>query len=318
MTQSFLVFSTERYRYFKDQLCQHEAFHPGSLEKELFPDGEAYHRISCSVRDKEVIVIGGSIDDRETLELYDISFGVVRQGARTLSMVVPYFGYSTMERTLKPGEIVKAKNRAVLLSSIPKARIWNEIVLMDLHTGGLPHYFEGPLLPCHLSARRVIFKIIRSLGALDHIVLASTDAGRAKWVVSLANELGVPAAFVYKQRKSGVDTEVSGINADVKGKHVVIYDDMIRTGGSLVKAGEAYKKAGAKQLTAIATHGVLPGDALKRIYQSAVFEKVFVTDTHPNAVRLAREFKNPFFEIHSVTDDVTGYLLRREEPCFEQ
>ncbi len=137
-------------------------------------------------------------------------------------------------------------------------------------------------------------------------------------MVSLANELGVPAAFVYKQRKSGVDTEVSGINADVKGKHVVIYDDMIRTGGSLVKAGESYKKAGAKQLTAIATHGVLPGDALMRIFQSAVFEKVFVTDTHPNAVRLAREFKNPFFEIHSVTDDVTGYLLRREEPCFEQ
>jgi ribose-phosphate pyrophosphokinase len=118
-------------------------------------------------------------------------------------------------------------------------------------------------------------------------VLACTDAGRAKWVESLANDLGVHAAFVYKRRVDGSHTSVTGVSAQVGGKKVVIYDDMIRTGGSLLEAAQAYRQAGAGRLVAIATHGVFPEGALERLHASGLFAAIACTDTHPRARALA-------------------------------
>ena len=121
-------------------------------------------------------------------------------------------------------------------------------------------------------------------------MLACTDAGRAKWVESLANDLGVDAAFVYKRRTSGSETHVTGVSAQVAGKRVVIYDDMIRTGGSLINAAQAYRDAGAVAIDAIATHGLFPGDSLERIRATGLFGHVATTDSHPRAVALRCEF----------------------------
>ena len=100
-------------------------------------------------------------------------------------------------------------------------------------------------------------------------MLASTDAGRAKWVESLAKDLQVDAAFVYKRRTSGSETEITGVSANVAGQRVVIYDDMIRTGGSLLNAAQVYRDAGAVAIDAIATHGVFPGDSLEKFARAA-------------------------------------------------
>ena len=100
----------------------------------------------------------------------------------------------------------------------------------------------------------------------------------------------VPAAFVYKRRISGSETQLSGISADVKGKNVIIYDDMIRTGGSIIQAAQAYKAAGAEKIAVITTHGLFTGNGLQRLRDSGIFECVVSTDTHPNAVRLAGDF----------------------------
>src|SRR5262249_38194283 len=154
-------------------------------------------------------------------------------GARRLTLVVPYFGYSTMERAVTAGEVVTAKTRALLLSSIPPAPSGNSALLLDLHSEGLPFYFEGGLVPIHIYATPVVLDAARRLGGED-FVLACVDAGRAKWVQSLANDLGVPASFVFKRRLDAATTEVTAVSAHVRGKPVVIYDDMIRTGGSLL------------------------------------------------------------------------------------
>src|SRR6185312_10534308 len=100
-------------------------------------------------------------------------------GACSLTLVVPYFGYATMERATKPGEVVTAKSRARILSSLPPARFGNRIVLMDLHTEGIPYYFEGALRTFHVYAKPRIETAARELGG-DEFVLACTDAGRAK------------------------------------------------------------------------------------------------------------------------------------------
>jgi ribose-phosphate pyrophosphokinase len=300
-----LIFATSDYQYLKENLlATSNTFVDGKIEYKSFPDGEAYYRIVSDLRHEEVVLIGGSISDKATLELYDLASGLVHYGAKKLTIVLPYFGYSTMERAVKMGEIVTAKNRALLLSAIPTAPFGNQIIMVDLHSEGIPHYFSNNLRTYHLYAKPIIIALAHEFGGNDFI-FASTDAGRAKWVESLANDMHVQAAFVYKRRTSGSETQVTGVNADVKGKIVVIYDDMIRTGSSLIQAAKAYKDAGATKIYVIATHGLFPNNAIEKIQNSGVIEKIAVTDTHPNAVKM----QSDFLIVRSVADLIKNALI---------
>lgn len=281
-----VVLSTGRYAFLRDDIARIAGFDVGAIEVATFPDGERYLRVQAPVSQRDVVLVGGTVADADTLELFDLACSVVKSGARSLALVIPYFGYSTMERAVKPGEVVTAKTRARLFSAVPQAAAGNRVFLVDLHAEGIPHYFEGGIRPIHVYAKPVIVELARRFGG-DDMVLACTDAGRAKWVESLANEMGVPASFVFKRRLDGSHTEVTAVSAAVAGKSVVIYDDMIRTGGSLIAAARAYQAAGARNLTAIATHGVFPGDALNRLTDTGLFGALACTDTHPRARELA-------------------------------
>lgn len=371
-----ILFSTASYSYLKDSMFASGRFANGLIargqssdgpiyEDKPFPDGERYHRIMTDVTDHEVVLLGGTIDDRETVELLDLGQAIVEKGALSLLMLVPYFGYSTMEREVLPGEVVKAKNRARMLSAIPPAAVRNRVYLLDLHSEGIPHYFENSLVAVHVYARDLIIQAIvdlvkewqssplvssavtdrktvavadgRTVAAFDgrpgaafdglqevtserattvtnekiashanrskeetclyddHFTLASTDAGRAKWVESLCHDMairGIPVhpAFIIKRRVSGTETEIADISADVEGKLVVIYDDMVRTGGSAIKAAKAYLAKGARATALVCTHGVLPLDSKKRLQDSGCFFKIVVTDSHPRAIELQDDF----------------------------
>lgn len=281
-----LIFSTAAYDYLRRDIATIGGYAQGVIESRHFPDGERYDRIETEVDQRDVVLIGGTISDSNTLELYDLACAIVKYGARSITMIIPFFGYSTMERAVHAGEVVKAKSRARLFSSVPGADAGNRVFLVDIHSEGLPYYFEGGIRPLHVYAKPVIRRAARSLAG-DDFILACTDAGRAKWVESLANDLGVRAAFIFKRRLSGTETEVMAVSAQVEGMNVVIYDDMIRTGGSLISAARAYKDAGAGRIWAIATHGVFPQDALVRIEDAGLFEAVVTTDSHPRARALA-------------------------------
>lgn len=300
MNERILVFSTHKYTYFQEAFIKEETtFEKGELEHKLFPDGESYYRILSKVQSKEAVLIGGTISEQDTMELYDLASGLVDEGVKKLTLIIPFYGYSTMERAVKSGEIVTAKTRARLLSTIPQSYLGNRIIMVDLHVSGLQYYFEDGVHTVHLYAKPLILEAAKKLGGND-FVLASADAGRAKWVESLAMDLGVDAAFVYKRRSSGSDTQITGINADVNEKKVVLYDDMIRTGGSLINAAKVYKEAGAKQIFVVATHGVFPKGSVERLYNSRLIEKIIVTDTHPNAEEAAQ--KTDFIEISSISN----------------
>jgi ribose-phosphate pyrophosphokinase len=235
------------------------------------------------------VLIGGTVSEPDTLELYDLACGLTHWGARRIDLVIPYFGYSTMERAERPGEVVTAKTRARLLSSIPSAPGGNRVFVVDLHVDAITYYFERGLTAVHVYARPLIAAVAGKLGGADYVI-ACTDAGRAKWVEWLANDLGVPAAFVYKRRKSGDETEVAGVSAQVKGRKVIIYDDMIRTGGSLLGAARAFHGAGAASVDAVATHGVFAGDSLASLQSSGLIGHLVCTDTHPRAPVVAGDF----------------------------
>jgi ribose-phosphate pyrophosphokinase len=284
-----LLFSTENYTYLKNKMLPFSDFEDGQLEIKNFPDGERYMRIISEVSERHVIILGGTISDRDTLEIYDLASAAVKYGATSLTLIMPYFGYSTMERAIKYGEVVTAKARAILFSSIPRTSLGNQIILLDLHTEGIPHYFESGIRPVHLYSKKIIIDTCHEIYGND-FVLASTDAGRAKWVESLANDMHVNGAFVFKRRISGEETKVTGISADVKGRNVIIYDDMIRTGGSLIQAAKSYKDAGAKEISVITTHGIFVNDSIKKLQDCGIISLVVCTDTHPNAEKSKSNF----------------------------
>lgn len=308
-----IVYHTKSYRNIARLIREHVAnvrIDEGKIEIKTFPDGEVYHHILDNVEDQDILLVGGTIDDSETLEIFDIACHVVKHGAKSLTIVIPYFGYSTMERSVKDGEIVKAKTRARLLSAIPSASTRNRVVFIDLHSEGIPHYFEGGIQPIHIYGKPIVIETCNELVPSKDFVIASTDAGRAKWVESLAKDMGVNCAVITKRRLSGSETQVAGVNADVKGKSVIIYDDMIRTGGSLIEAGKTYLEAGASEVFAIATHGVMPEGTVKKLHESGVFKKIVVTDTHPGAYNHPGNYtagKSPFL----IVKPVAGLIAKK-------
>jgi ribose-phosphate pyrophosphokinase len=286
---SALVFATRTYAEMAAEICWLMGAERGVVEQRDFPDGERWLRLVTTTAGRDVVLVGGTCSEADTLELYDLACGLVDKGARSLTLVIPWFGCATMERVTLRGEIVTAKTRARLFSSVPVPGSGSRVLLLDLHSDGIPYYFEGATRAFNLSARRLMVEAMRRFTD-GPFVLACTDAGRAKWVESLANELNVPAAFVFKRRLEGGKTQVTAVSAQVAGQHVVIYDDMIRTGGSLLNAALAYRDAGAARISAFATHGVLPGDALSRLAESKLFDRIVCTDSHPRALALRDDF----------------------------
>jgi ribose-phosphate pyrophosphokinase len=288
---SMLVFSTLPYGYLRDAVCRAGGFEAGLVDTRTFPDGERYQRLATPVGDRDVALIAGTICDEQTPAIFDLACGLVEGGARRLTLVLPYFGYSTMDRAHEPGEIVAAKTRAALLSAIPRAAQGNRVGIVDPHSDGLPYYFDAGLGAAEIDVSPLVERIARRVAGTD-FVLASTDAGRAKWVQRLARRMGVPGAFAHKRRLGPDRTEIVALVADVRGRHVVLYDDMIRSGASMLGAAKAYRDAGASAISAITTHGVLPGDSLQRLRASGLFDRLIATDSHPRAPALAsgREF----------------------------
>jgi ribose-phosphate pyrophosphokinase len=284
-----LLFATAAYQYLlKELLVQMPQATEGQVTCKLFPDGESYHFYTQNLHEQNVVIIGGTIDDKSTLELYDLAVGAAQNGASEISLVIPYFGYSTMERMVHQGEVVKAKSRALLFSAIPAVSTNIRVFLFDLHSEGIPYYFGSNIRAQHVYCKPLILQAAKQLN-LPNLVLASTDAGRAKWVESLANELGVESAFVYKNRLSGSTTEVTGVNADVEGKNVLIYDDMIRTGGSLIAAAKTYHNMKAASINVMCTHGLFTNDAITKIKATGIVQQIICTNSHPNANAVAQD-----------------------------
>jgi ribose-phosphate pyrophosphokinase len=299
-----IVFATAAYADLGQKLAHLLGAESGAVERKAFPDQERYLRILSPPSGHHVLLVGGTISDFDTLEIFDLGCGLVREGAQSLTLVVPYFAYSTMERASKPGEVVTAKTRARLLSAIPRARAGNRALLLEVHSEGLPHYFDGDLMASQVAADAVIVAAARREGG-DDFVIGSADAGRAKRVQGLANLLGVPAGFVMKRRIDDRTTELVAMAANVAGRHVIIYDDMIRTGSSLLSAARAYLDAGAAGVTALTTHGVLPGDALAVLKESGAVRRVVCTDSHPHARELA---DGDFLRVDSIAEVLADAL----------
>ena len=283
-----LLYTISSYAYLEPRFLAAGEFDRGEIVRKTFPDGERYLRVAEDPWGRDVILLGGTPSDLDWLELYDLGCAISRNGARSLSIVMPYFGYATMERAVLPDEVVTTKTHARLVSAIPPCEGGTRVYLFDLHTDGIPYYFGDGHVTHHLYGASIVTDTVRTMMKGRSYLLGATDAGRAKWVQSLARDLNVEPAFVYKSRDPDTGKlAVTGVNADVRGREVVIYDDMIRTGSSLIQAAKAYIAAGATRCHAVASHLVLPPGALDKLRASGHFEHILGTDSHPGSEQLA-------------------------------
>jgi ribose-phosphate pyrophosphokinase len=308
---SVIVVSTHTSAGFAGRLAGQLGVDVVEIERRAFPDGELYLRYRLDDRlgllGQDVVIVGATENQSSLDEVYRLGCAAVKGGARTLVLVIPYFGYSTMERAALPGEVVSAKCIARQLSGIPRAPIGNHVLLMDLHASGIVYYFEGDIVAMELYAEPCIVEAIEKL-KLEKLCLASTDMGRAKWVETFANHFHAPVALIHKKRLSGSQTKVSAVVGEVAGRDVVIYDDMIRTGSSLVQAAEAYAQAGARTVWAVTTHLVLPPGSVERL-EAAPLQCIIGTDTHPNHQLVADRQRWEVVSVTRVFGDVVARLV---------
>ena len=299
------ILSSQKYVYLKQNILKLvEGFNDIEIATEIFPDGEHYWKIVNpeQLRHKPAVYIAGTVDDESIFELYNIASTLVREQCSSLHLVIPYFGYSTMERAIKDGEVVTAKNIANLISSIPQAPLGNFVYMMDLHSLGTQYYFENTIHPIHLTSWNVIKNILEQFGR--DIVLASTDMGRAKWIEKMGNELHLETAYIMKKRISGSKTEILALNAEVKNKDIVIFDDMIRSGSSLIHAAEAYKNAGANNIYVITVHGIFVSGSLERLKLCGIIKQIFCTNTHANT----QNIKDEFVKVYDISEVIAEKL----------
>jgi ribose-phosphate pyrophosphokinase len=260
---------------------------PGSeelpVDRKEFGDGERYLRLEVADRlgliGRDVIIVGSTATDADFVEVCRLATAAAKYGARQLIFVIPFFGYSTMERAVLPGEIVTAKINARQLSQLPSGDRRNCFLMLDLHTAGLLHYFEGECLRFELYGEPVLTRAVEELN-LSNFMFGSADLSRPKWVESFAKKFGTSLAFVRKSR-SFETTQVHEVIGGVKRKNVIIYDDMTRSFHSLDDAAEAYLNEGAEAVWSILSHLAFSNEKVAEVLTASSIKRIIGTNSHP-------------------------------------
>ena len=280
----------------------------GNIDYQSFPDGELYTRVKDRVVGENCVILSGLNSDNNFMQVCEMAQFLVEHDARKLIFIIPYFGYSTMERATKEGELVKAKYRADMLSRLPRASYGNRLVMMDLHSEQILHYFHD-VTTYMISNRNIVTQAAAAMvGEGKPYVIAATDVGRAKHIEYLARVSGMEPAYVYKRRESGTQTEITGANCDVKDKSVVIYDDMIRSGSSILKAAEIYKNLGANRIFVIATHAPML-DGVRALLRHPNINGVAIMNTVPLTQDLDdHEIYYDKLRLYSVAGNIVDWL----------
>ena len=194
--------------------------------------------------------------------------------------MIPYFGYSTMERAVLPGEVVTAKINVSMLSSIPNTGDGNVFLMLDLHTAGIIHYFEGPCIRMELYAESALIEGIKRLQLQrGTFMFASADLGRPLWVQTFARYFDTGIAFIRKSRQYET-VKIVDVIGDVENKHVIIYDDMTRSASTLINAAEAYMSRGALSCYAVLSHLALNNDTVVDKLLHSPIIKILATNSH--------------------------------------
>lgn len=248
---------------------------PGDALVDKFPEGEIRVKINDNVRGKDVFVIQSTcppVNDN-LMELLIMIDALRRASAKRITAVIPFFGYARQDRKDQPRVPITAK----LVANIITEAGANRILTMDLHAGQIQGFFDIPV--DHLLAAPVFINYFKKK-KIKNLVVATADIGGIKLAWYFAEKLNIPLVVVDKKRRGPEAVDVMHLIGDVKGKNVLIPDDMLATGGTLAQAAKFVKSKGALKVYACMTHGLFSGNAIQKI-QDTPIEEIVVTDTIP-------------------------------------
>lgn len=282
----------------------------GNIITSTYSDGEFQPSFEESVRGSRVFLIGSTMPSSDNLmEMLLMLDAAKRASARHITAVIPYFGWARQDRKDKPRVPIAAKMVASILETAGATRI----ITMDLHADQIQGFFERPV--DHLFASTLFLPHLKELG-LENLTMASPDMGGSKRAYAYSKALESEVVICYKQRaKANVISHMELIG-EVKGRHVVLADDMVDTAGTLTKAADLMMEKGALSVRAICTHAILSGNAYERIENSKL-EELIVTDSIPlkqeskkiKVVSCAPLFADVMHRVNSNTSIASKFIM---------
>ena len=289
MNRPFKIFSGRSSRKIALAICKAYGTELGDETVIEFSDGEFEPSFDESIRGADIFLVQSTMPPADNLmELLLMIDAARRASAYKINAVIPYFGYARQDKKGKPRVPIGAKLIANLLTSAGVDRV----LTMDLHADQIQGFFDIPV--DHLYSSSVFIPYIQSLN-LQNLTIASPDMGGSNRANTYAKFLNSEIVVCYKHREKANEVGKMLLIGDVKGKDVVLVDDMVDTAGTLTKAAEVMIESGANSVRAICTHGVFSGPAYERIDKSPLIE-IAVTDT------ILKEHKSDKVNIISIAD----------------
>jgi ribose-phosphate pyrophosphokinase len=296
------IFSGRASLNLATQIAKHFGQPLGDVKVTVFSDGEFQPSFEETVRGQDVFIVQSTMPPTENIfELLLLIDAAKRASARKIIAVIPYFGFARQDRKDKPRVAIGAK----LVANMLMAAGVDRVMTMDLHADQIQGFFEVPV--DHLYASSLFLKEIQLLDT-KNIIMAAPDVGGAKRANSYAKNLNCGLALCHKNRKRANEIAEMTVIGDVRGKDVIIVDDMCDTAGTLTTAADLLMEKGALSVRAFCTHAVLSGPAYERIANSKLTELI-VTDTIP----LAKS--SPKIRVVAISDlfaDVIKRLINNE------
>ena len=246
-----------------------------------FSDGEIYVEINENIRGNSIFLIQSisSPANDNLMELLLCIDALKRSSAKNITAVIPYFGYARQDRKVAPRTSISAK----LVSNLITKAGADRIVTVDLHAGQIQGFFDIPV--DNLFATPIFARHIKKKIKGKNLICVAPDVGGTERARALGKILNVGLAIVDKRRPKPGQSQVMNIVGEVKGKTCIIVDDIIDSGGTIVNAAKALKDRGAKEVYVYITHGVLSGEAVKKI-KNSVIKNLVITDTIDNMNRV--------------------------------
>jgi len=268
------IFSGTSNKPLVDAVCKYMNVKAGKAKIRRFSDGEILIEIVESVRGSNVFVIQSTCPpvNENIMELMIMTDALKRASARSITAVIPYYGYARQDRKVLPRSPISAKLVAeiILVAGISK------VVTVDLHAGQIQGFFDIPV--DHIYATPIFIDYLKDKFANDEIVIVSPDAGGMERARIYAKRLDASLSMTDKRRPNQNQAEIMNVIGDVKNKMAIIVDDMVDTAGTAIQAANALIREGARGVTLCCTHGVLSGNAIKKINDSDL-DEVIISDT---------------------------------------
>ncbi|MGA8165329.1 MAG: ribose-phosphate pyrophosphokinase [Waddliaceae bacterium] len=306
-THDMLLFTGSAHPELAKEVGDYLGVPLGRIALNRFPDGEISLRIKENVRGRDVFVLQTvALDPNNYLmELLIMVDSLKRASARSICVVIPYFGYCRQDRKDKPRVPITAKLVANLLVNAGATRLLS----MDFHTEQIQGFFDIPV--DNLYARPQLAEEFKKEVGCENLVVVTPDIGSIKLARAYASHLNVDFAIVDKHRTGPTEVEIVTLIGSVEGKHVLLADDMCSTAGTLVSAAKVCQEKGAKRIFAAVTHGILVDHSVRAIEESPI-EALYMSNTVPYTDRLAGLTKNRFVSVANLFGKAIHCILSRE------